>query len=154
MPTAIVLATLNARDAHVSLALGYRRANPGPLREVSMPCEFVLGATLEEVVEQVLVEQPRIVGLSVYIWNVAPLRRVVALLEEGAPDVVVVLGGPEVSHGGGVPADLRAGGLCGDGLGRGDLRAAGGRDPGRAAPCDEGACGRAAAARQDPLSLR
>jgi hypothetical protein len=121
MPTAIVLATLNARDAHVSLALGYRRANPGPLREVSMPCEFVLGATLEEVVEQVLVEQPRIVGLSVHIWNVAPLRRVVALLEEGAPDVVAVLGGPEVSHGGGVPADLRAGWLCGDGLGRGGV---------------------------------
>lgn len=98
MPTAIVLATLNARYAHVSLALGYLGANLGPLREVSMPCEFVLGATLEEVVEQVLVEQPRIVGLSVSIRKVAPLRRVVALLEEGAPDVVVVLGGPEVSH--------------------------------------------------------
>ena len=98
MPTPIVLATLNARYAHASLALRYLRANLGPLREVSRLCEFVLGAAPEEVVAQVLAERPRIVGLSVYIWNVEPLTRVVALLKETAPGVVIVLGGPEVSH--------------------------------------------------------
>jgi radical SAM superfamily enzyme YgiQ (UPF0313 family) len=98
MPTSIVLATLNARYAHTSLALRYLRANLGVLRKKCVLHEFVLGVAPEVVVEQLLAEQPRIIGLSVYIWNVAPLTQVVALLKATAPDVVVVVGGPEVSH--------------------------------------------------------
>ena len=41
---------------------------------------------------------PRIVGLGVYIWNVGPSTEVVELLKQLAPEVRVVLGGPEVSH--------------------------------------------------------
>jgi hypothetical protein len=51
-----------------------------------------------DVVERVLAEKPRVVGFGVYIWNVAPLTDVVRALKRVAPDVVVVLGGPEVSH--------------------------------------------------------
>jgi radical SAM superfamily enzyme YgiQ (UPF0313 family) len=98
MPPSIVLATLNARYAHASLALRYLRANLGALREVCVLRELVVGVAPEEVVEQLLAERPRIVGLSVYVWNVEPLTRVVALLKAVAPDVVVVVGGPEVSH--------------------------------------------------------
>jgi radical SAM superfamily enzyme YgiQ (UPF0313 family) len=98
MPTSIVLATLNARYAHASLALRYLRANLGGLRERCVLREFVVGIAPELVVEQLLAEQPRIVGLSVYIWNVEALTRVVALLKAEAPEVVVVIGGPEVSH--------------------------------------------------------
>jgi radical SAM superfamily enzyme YgiQ (UPF0313 family) len=40
----------------------------------------------------------RIVGLGVYIWNVTQTTEVVRLLKAQAPQVKVVLGGPEVSH--------------------------------------------------------
>jgi hypothetical protein len=61
---------LNARYAHASLGLRYLRANLGALREHSCIREFVIGQKSEEIVEKILAEQPRIIGLGVYIWNV------------------------------------------------------------------------------------
>ena len=95
---AIVLATINARYAHASLGLRCLRANLGALREDSEIVEFILGARAEEVVEQILARSPRIVGFGVYIWNVEETTRIVGLLKTVAPEVTVVLGGPEVSH--------------------------------------------------------
>ena len=75
--TDIVLATLNARYAHASLGLRCLRANLGDLRAHSCIREFVIGQKSEEIVEKILAEQPRIVGLGVYIWNVVPSTEVV-----------------------------------------------------------------------------
>jgi tRNA A37 methylthiotransferase MiaB len=97
MPS-IVLATLNARYAHASLALRYLRANLGELHEDSEIVEFVIGLRAEEVVEQLLARMPRIVAFGVYIWNVEDTTRIVAQLRSVAPQVTVVVGGPEVSH--------------------------------------------------------
>lgn len=94
----ILLTTLNARYAHASLGLRYLLANMGPLQEQTRIQEFVIGAKPTEVVERLLAHQPRIVGFGVYIWNVEEITRVVAMLKRVAPQVVVVLGGPEVSH--------------------------------------------------------
>jgi radical SAM superfamily enzyme YgiQ (UPF0313 family) len=96
--TDIVLTTLNARYAHASLGLRYLRANLGALRERSCIREFVIGQKSEEIVEKILAEQPRIVGIGVYIWNVEEATRLVAMLKAIAPEVIVVLGGPEVSY--------------------------------------------------------
>ena len=95
---AIVLATINARYAHASLGLRYLRANLGDLRDDSAIVEFVLGQKTEEMAEQLLARAPRIVGLGVYIWNVEESTRLVAVLKTVAPQVAVVVGGPEVSH--------------------------------------------------------
>lgn len=94
----ILLTTLNARYAHASLGLRYLLANMGPLQEQTRIQEFVIGAKPTEVVERLLAHQPRIVGFGVYIWNVEEITRVVAMLKRVAPNVTVVLGGPEVSH--------------------------------------------------------
>jgi len=95
---AIVLATINARYAHASLGLRCLRANLGALRGESEIVEFVLGGRAEEVVEQILARSPRLVGFGVYIWNVEETTRIVAALKTVAPQVTVVIGGPEVSH--------------------------------------------------------
>lgn len=97
MPT-IVLATLNARYAHASMGLRCLRANLGELREQSVIREFVIGQKTEEIVEKLLADSPRIIGLGVYIWNVEETTRVVAQLRVVAPEVRIVLGGPEVSY--------------------------------------------------------
>jgi radical SAM superfamily enzyme YgiQ (UPF0313 family) len=94
----ILLSTLNARYAHASLGLRYLLANMGPLQEHTALMEFVIGAKTTEVVERLLAKQPHIVGFGVYIWNVEETTRVVAMLKRIAPEVTVVLGGPEVSH--------------------------------------------------------
>ncbi len=94
----IVLTTLNARYAHASLGLRYLRANLGELRERCVIREFVIGQKTEEIAEQLLAGSPRVIGLGVYIWNVEECTRLVAQLKTLAPDIVIVLGGPEVSY--------------------------------------------------------
>jgi radical SAM superfamily enzyme YgiQ (UPF0313 family) len=94
----ILLSTLNARYTHASLGLRYLLANMGPLREETRLQEFVIGAKTADLVERLLAHQPRIVGFGVYIWNVEETTRVVAMLKRVAPDVTVVIGGPEVSY--------------------------------------------------------
>jgi len=96
--SAIILATLNARYVHASLGLRCLAANLGELQPDARIMEFVLGARPADVVEALLKEAPRIVGLGVYIWNVEEITRVAAMLKGVAPAVVLVVGGPEVSH--------------------------------------------------------
>ncbi len=94
----IVLATLNARYIHSAFGLRYLKANLGEHEPHCEIQEFTLESRPEDVVEKLLASQPRVIGLSVYIWNVVQTERVVALLKTVAPNVVIVLGGPEVSY--------------------------------------------------------
>jgi radical SAM superfamily enzyme YgiQ (UPF0313 family) len=94
----IILSTLNARYAHASLGLRYLHANMGELQGQTRIREFVSGAPTARLVEQLLAERPRIVGFGVYIWNVEETTRLVAMLKRVAPEITIILGGPEVSH--------------------------------------------------------
>ena len=94
----IVLATLNAKYIHASFGLRYLLANLGELRPRAALAEFVVSQHPLEIAERILAQKPRIVGLGVYIWNVAPTTELVALLKKIRPELVVVLGGPEVSY--------------------------------------------------------
>ena len=94
----ILLSTLNARYTHASLGLRYLLANMGPLQDQTTIQEFVIGAKTTHLVERILAHQPRIVGFGVYIWNVEETTRLVAMLKRVAPQLVILLGGPEVSH--------------------------------------------------------
>jgi hypothetical protein len=96
--SAIVLTTLNARYIHASLGLRYLAANMGELEKDTEIMEFTLQRQPEEIVEALLAAQPRIIGFGVYIWNVTEITRVVGLLKSIAPQITVVLGGPEVSY--------------------------------------------------------
>jgi radical SAM superfamily enzyme YgiQ (UPF0313 family) len=97
MPS-IVLATLNARYHHCAFGLRYLLANMGGLRDETALLEFTINQQTLEILDAILQQQPRIVGLGVYIWNVDETTRLVADLKRVAPDVIVVLGGPEVSY--------------------------------------------------------
>jgi hypothetical protein len=93
----IVLATLNAGYIHASFGLRCLRANLGELRPRSALAEFTTSQRPLEIAEAILAQQPRILGLGVYVWNVAAATGLVALLKRIRPELVVILGGPEVS---------------------------------------------------------
>jgi radical SAM superfamily enzyme YgiQ (UPF0313 family) len=95
---AVLLSTINARYVHASLGLRYLAANMGELESETRIVEFVLGARAADMAEQLLAHGPRVIGLGVYIWNVEETTRLVAHLKAVAPEVLVVLGGPEVSY--------------------------------------------------------
>ncbi|HET6345935.1 MAG TPA: DUF4080 domain-containing protein [Myxococcota bacterium] len=94
----IVLATLNAKYAHTAFGLRYLHANLGALRDRAEILEFHINERPIDILEVLLAAAPRVVGLGVYIWNVAQTEAVVGLLKAVRPDITVVLGGPEVSH--------------------------------------------------------
>lgn len=94
----IVLATLNARYLHSSFGLRYLLANLGELRPRAALAEFIIQQRPVDVAGEILALHPRIVGLGVYIWNVTATTELVALLKKIQPGLIVVLGGPEVSH--------------------------------------------------------
>jgi len=102
--TPIVLTTLNARYMHTAFGLRYIYANLAELKQQAKILEFTIQELPINIVEQLLAHQPKIIGLSVYIWNVAEINKVVAMLKQIAPEVIIVLGGPEVSHTPDVPA--------------------------------------------------
>jgi len=99
---AIVLTTLNARWSHAALGLRCLRANLGAqwpeLRDDSEIVEYTIARPVEEIVADLVARAPRVVGFGVYIWNVAQTTRVVERLKAAAPQIAVVVGGPEVSH--------------------------------------------------------
>jgi Protein of unknown function (DUF4080)/B12 binding domain/Radical SAM superfamily len=94
----IVLCTLNAKYIHAAFGLRCLYANLGTLQASATLLELDIQQRPVDVVEKILTLKPKIVGLSVYIWNVALMREVVSILKRAAPEVKVVLGGPEVSH--------------------------------------------------------
>jgi radical SAM superfamily enzyme YgiQ (UPF0313 family) len=94
-----VLSTLNARYIHASFGLRYLLANLGDeLRARTKLLEFTLQQQPREIAERILALRPRVVGFGVYIWNAEPTRQVVSILKRLAPELVVILGGPEVSY--------------------------------------------------------
>ncbi len=94
----IVLATLNAKYVHCAFGLRYLMANMGPLHCRAHLAEYDINQRPVDILESILALNPRIVGLGVYIWNVAQSFEVVSLLKRLRPDIVIVLGGPEVSY--------------------------------------------------------
>ena len=96
--TDIVLTTLNARYAHCSFGLRYLMANLGPLADRAAIHEFVIGQAPRDIAEALLAHRPRVIGIGVYIWNAVASGQLVEILKRVAPEVTIVIGGPEVSH--------------------------------------------------------
>lgn len=98
MNTTILLCTLNSTYQHSSFGLRYLFANLEDLQAQCEILEFTIAQNAKDIAEKVLQKNPKIVGFGVYIWNIQETLRVVRLLKSVAPEIKIVLGGPEVSH--------------------------------------------------------
>ncbi|MDR2501358.1 MAG: DUF4080 domain-containing protein [Treponema sp.] len=94
----IVLATVNAKWIHPSLALRLLKANLGELERRAELREFTLRQPLEEQAAALLEAGPRILGMSVSIWNHRAIMGLLENLQERwVQRPAIILGGPEVS---------------------------------------------------------
>ena len=94
----ILLTTLNARFAHASLALRYLYANMKELQEQTEIVEFTIQQNIDDILEKIIEKKPNIVGFSVYIWNIIETTMLIKELKVLRPDIVIIIGGPEVSY--------------------------------------------------------
>lgn len=93
----IVLATLNAKYIHAAFGLRYLLANLGELQSRATIAEYDINQRPLEIVESLLALNPKLIGFGVYIWNATQTTEIVALLKRIRPEVIIILGGPEVS---------------------------------------------------------
>lgn len=96
--TDIILTTINAGYGHCSAGLRCLMANLGGLRDRAGILEFTPDMRAPEMAEAILSFNPRIAGIGVYIWNVRECAMLAAELKRLRPELVIILGGPEVSH--------------------------------------------------------
>ncbi|WP_438970971.1 DUF4080 domain-containing protein [Methylophaga sp.] len=94
----IILSTFNARYMHSAFGLRYLYANLGECQAKAEIVEFTIQERPLNIAETLLSYQPKIIGLSVYIWNVKEISETVSLIKQITPEVTIVLGGPEVGH--------------------------------------------------------
>jgi radical SAM superfamily enzyme YgiQ (UPF0313 family) len=94
----IVLTTLNAKYIHAAFGLRYLMANLAELQSRACLVEFDINQRPLDIAEVLLARGPGIIGLGVYIWNVAETLEVVTAIKRVAPQTVIILGGPEVSY--------------------------------------------------------
>ena len=98
--TTIALASLNAKFIHSNLALDYLRAY---CEEQQLPIsfellEFHINQPVDYIVGEILSLDIGIIGFSCYIWNINETLHVISRLKLAKPDLIVIIGGPEVSY--------------------------------------------------------
>lgn len=94
----VVLTTINAKYIHAAFGLRYLFANLGNLKTSAEIIEFDLQTRPIDMAEAILNKNPKIVGIGVYIWNIREVQDLVDILKRVNPEIIIVLGGPEVSY--------------------------------------------------------
>ncbi len=94
----ILLTTLNASYIHAAFGLRYLLANMEKLTAETDIAEFTINQLPEQIAAAILARGPEIVGMGIYIWNAEPSLAVARALKAARPDLVLILGGPEVSY--------------------------------------------------------
>lgn len=94
----IILTTLNGRYSHTSIALKYLYANLNEFKEQTTIQEYVINENMQDIAEKLLLQNPKIIGIGVYIWNVSDVSQLIHIIKKVSPNTIIVLGGPEVSY--------------------------------------------------------
>lgn len=93
----VVLATLNAKYIHTSLALRCLKAYCGEEFDVEI-AEFTIKDPAMSIASDLYGRYPDVIGFSCYIWNIEETIVIVDMLRKVLPHTKIILGGPEVSY--------------------------------------------------------
>ncbi|TVY09746.1 B12-binding domain-containing radical SAM protein [Paenibacillus cremeus] len=94
----IVLSTLNAKFIHTSLALRYLKSYSQQDFPGIQIAEYTIKDPAMNIVSDLYQRKPELVGFSCYIWNIEETIVVIGMLKKIMPELIIVLGGPEVSY--------------------------------------------------------
>lgn len=92
-----VISTLNAKYIHTSLALRLIYVANKERCDISF-LEYSIKENTDHIADRLLATDCDIIGLGVYIWNVNQTQQLVEILKLKKPDLIIILGGPEVTY--------------------------------------------------------
>lgn len=93
----IVVSTLNAKYIHTSLSIRYLKAFAAPEFDVTL-AEYTIKDPSMNIVTDLYRKKPDVIGFSCYIWNIEETIKVIKMLKKINPELVIILGGPEVTY--------------------------------------------------------
>lgn len=93
----IICSTLNAKYIHTNLAIRLLKAYASPEFNIHIK-EYTIKDQTLNIVTDLYQQHPNVIGFSCYIWNIEKTMEVANLLKKVDPELVIVLGGPEVSY--------------------------------------------------------
>ena len=110
----VLLSTLNAKYVHSNLAVHYLKEyarfsfdgenevshlKGEKKEEVEIEIkEYTINQQFDEVLKDIYLKQPDLIGFSCYIWNITTVKRLIVELKKVLPNTRLWLGGPEVSY--------------------------------------------------------
>lgn len=92
-----IVTTLNAKYIHGSLALRLLYVANKDRFDISFR-EYTIKENIEAIASDLLSSGCDCIGFGVYIWNVEKIKKLIVILKEKKPDIILILGGPEVSY--------------------------------------------------------
>lgn len=94
----ILLTACNAKFIHSSLALRCLKKFAVDLEENIFIAEYTINQDPDFILREIYEQEPDVVCFSCYIWNIGFILTIAENLKKILPQVVIVLGGPEVSY--------------------------------------------------------
>jgi radical SAM superfamily enzyme YgiQ (UPF0313 family) len=94
----ILLTAINARYTHSCLALYCLKSYAAGLDFEIIIREFTINQEIEVILSDIASEQADVIAISVYIWNVELIKKIMPVLKQRCPGCMILLGGPEVSY--------------------------------------------------------
>lgn len=92
-----VVTTLNAKYIHGSLALRLLYVANKDNFDISYK-EFVIKENVDVIASELICSNYDCIGIGVYIWNVEQVKKLIQTLKLKRPEIIIILGGPEVSY--------------------------------------------------------
>ncbi|MGM9972167.1 MAG: DUF4080 domain-containing protein [Anaeroplasmataceae bacterium] len=92
-----LLLGINAKYIHPNLAIRLLKANTRYETDIK---EFTIKEDINNIINYIIDNHYEILGISCYIWNIEIVKNIIKLLKEKNPNLIIVLGGPEVSYNG------------------------------------------------------
>lgn len=92
-----LLVAVNAKYIHSNLAVYSLRAYAKSNGIETELAEYTINHQLEDVLRDIYLRHPDVIGFSCYIWNMDFIRELAEELHQVMPQVPIWLGGPEVS---------------------------------------------------------
>ncbi len=94
----LLLTAINAKYIHSNLAVYSLKANAHEYASDVEICEYTINHREEEILSSLYEKKPKCVGFSCYLWNVEYTFNLAKNLKKILPEVLLVVGGPEVSY--------------------------------------------------------
>lgn len=93
----ILITTLNSKYIHKSLSLRLLYVSTKNYHDVDF-VEYTIKEDLDNIVADIIARKVQVVAFSVYIWNVELIKELCIKLKDQNKNLIIILGGPEVSY--------------------------------------------------------